>query len=157
MNELVTISSNVLPATDPVSIDKLEDIERQAEAMPQVDIATTHTLHDGVYTRTITIPAGVFVVGVMVKIPTTLIVSGDTTVVIGDTARRLTGYHVFTGAAMRKQAAYAHSESSFTMLFKTDAKSVAEAEAQFTDEADRLMSNRCENYLIQPEDFICLV
>ncbi len=150
----LTVIDTVLPATSAEAIEALESVEAHLEALPQVDIVTTHTLHDGVYTRTVNVPAGVFVVGVTIKIPTTFILSGDATVIVGNGSRRLTGYHVLTGAAMRKQAALAHSDTSFTMLFRTDAKTIEEAEAEFTDEPDRLLSRRSDNILTQG-DTIC--
>lgn len=153
----LTAIDSVLPATDTAAIARLEELEQRLEQLPQIELATTHTLHDGVYTRTVVVPAGAIVTGVVIKIPTTLIVAGDTTVLVGTQAKRLTGYHVLTGAANRKQAVYAHSDTCFTMLFKTDAKTIAEAEAEFTDETWRLMSNRCDNYLIGSEVNPCLV
>jgi hypothetical protein len=54
----------------------------------------------------------------------------------------LTGYHVLPAAAGRKQALLARADTHLTMIFATRATSVAEAEAEFTDEADRLASRR---------------
>jgi hypothetical protein len=59
-----------------------------------------------------------------------------------DGAVPLEGYNVFSAAAGRKMAFVALSNTSMTMLFATQAKTVAEAEAEFTDEVDMLMTRR---------------
>ena len=56
------------------------------------------------------------------------------------TGRRLD--HVLAGQPGRKQAFVAHAETWLTMSFKTEARTVAEAEAEFTDEAEHLGSRR---------------
>jgi hypothetical protein len=49
---------------------------------------------------------------------------------------------VLPAAAGRKQAFLAQADSHITMIFATAARSVAEAEREFTDEADNLVSRR---------------
>ncbi len=115
----------------------LENIVRQA---PQLTIDTDHVIHGGMYARTITIPKGAALVGALIKIPTMVIVSGHCTVTIGDDVTELCGYQVLPASAGRKQAWVAHQDTDVTMIFPTTAKTVEEAEAQFTDEASLLMS-----------------
>lgn len=117
----------------------LENIVRQA---PQLTIDTDHVIHGGMYARTITIPKGAALVGALIKIPTMVIVSGHCTVTIGDDVTELCGYQVLPASAGRKQAWVAHQDTDVTMIFPTTAKTVEEAETQFTDDANQLMSRQ---------------
>lgn len=124
------------------AINRVRDMEAITREMPQVPIETLHSIHAGVYTRTVTIPAGVLITGVLIRIPTTLIVQGDTTVFLGDGTTRLQGYHVLHAAANRKQAFFAHEDTNLTMIFQTSATTVEEAEEEFTEEAHTLITRR---------------
>ena len=88
------------------------------------------------------IPAGVALTGAQIKIPTVLIISGDTLVYGENGATRYTGYHVALGQAGRKQAFYALQDTYLTMLFPTDATDVDAAEREFTDEYELLFSRK---------------
>jgi len=93
-------------------------------------------------TRTVFVPAGVIITGVLIKIPTLLIVHGDALVYIGGASLRLEGYNVVPAAAGRRQAFVAESDLHLTMLFASDAASVDQAERQFTDEFEQLVSRK---------------
>lgn len=131
-----------ISAMSDEAIRKVQDLERLNTMLPQVAIDTHHALHAGMYARTIRIPAGVMLTGAKIKIPTVLILSGDAEVYTGDKSVRLTGYHVITADAGRKQAFLAYADTYLTMLFPTDAQTVAQAENEFTDEADSLLSRK---------------
>jgi len=107
---------------------------------PQVELPTVHCLHAGMYHRTIKIPAGTMVIGALIKIPTTLMMQGNMSVFIGDDWVTFTGFHVIPAEAGRKQIVLAHEDTIVTMAFPTRASTVAEAEAEFTDEAHLLQS-----------------
>lgn len=117
-------------------------MEEAVQACPQVALHTHHTLHGGVYTRTVRIPAGVIIVGALIKIPTTVIVSGDCLVTTDGEIMGLDGYGVLRASAGRKQVFRALTNTYLTMLFRTDAQTVEDAEAEFTDEAESLLSRR---------------
>jgi hypothetical protein len=87
------------------------------------------------------------VTGVLITIPTVLIVSGHATLFIGGEDVELKGYAVIPASAGRKQAVYAHADTLFTMLFPTAARTVEEAEREFTDEPERLASRRAPNHV----------
>lgn len=133
-----------LPPMSAASVEAVRDLEDAVLQLPQVKIDTAHALHAGMYARTIMIPAGVVITGVQIKIPTILIISGDALVYGDDGATQFTGYHVTLGAVGRKQAIYAVADTWLTMLFPTEAATVAEAEAEFTHEPERLASRRYE-------------
>ena len=131
---------DIIPAMSEMAINSVRELEYYTERCPQTEIPTDHVFHAGVYDRTIMIPAGVVLTGALIKVATVLIVSGDCIVYIGDEAVERHGYHVFAASKGRKQAFIAKTDTYITMIFATDVKTVREAEEEFTDEFDRLMS-----------------
>lgn len=142
MTQLATIDR--IPAVSLTALNKVRELEQMTLAMPQVDIATHHVLHGGVYARTICIPKGVLLTSVHIKVPTTLIFCGHAVFTTNDVPRELCGYHVIPASANRKMAYYALADTHLTMVFKTSATSIAEAEDEFTDEAYLLFSRNAD-------------
>lgn len=140
----LAVSENRIPAMSEAAIAKVYRLEDFAKKMPQVDIETSHAIHGGMYARTIIVPAGVMLTGALVKIATTLIINGDVVMYIDGEAKELHGYHVFAASANRKQAFVAQTDTYITMIFPTNAKTVEEAEEQFTDEAHLLFSRNSD-------------
>lgn len=138
-NETTTVA---LPAMGPSEVALVRELETTALDLPQVDIHTDHVFHAGMYARTIMIPAGTALTGAEIKIPTILIISGDTLVNGVDGATRYTGYHVALGLPGRKQAFVALQNTYLTMLFPTDATTVNAAERAFTDEYEKLVTRK---------------
>jgi hypothetical protein len=110
---------------------------RQVE---QVPVATEHILHGGMYARTIRLEAGVVMMGSLIKLATILIVNGATSLVAGDDRVDLDGYNVIPGCAGRKQLFVTRGPVEMTMIFPTQASTVAQAEDGVFAEADLLMS-----------------
>jgi hypothetical protein len=125
-----------------LAIHKITELESELIKAPQVPIDTKHNFHAGVYARTIMIPRGVALTGALIKIPTLLIIQGNCIVTMGETSEVVQGYNVIPASLNRKTAYYAYDDTFITMLFATDASSVEEAENEFTDEVDRLMSRQ---------------
>ncbi|SDH23315.1 hypothetical protein [Propionivibrio dicarboxylicus] len=139
----------VMPASTERGLATIREIERVVLEAPQIEIATHHVLHAGVYSRTICIPADVVLTGALIKVPTTLTVCGFATVLVGDGEEVLvSGYHVMPSAAGRKVGYIAHADTWVTMAFKTDAQTIEAAENEFTDEADRLFSRCWPNVVV---------
>lgn len=141
MSELVHVG-NVLPATSPDTLKKLAAVEDLLLANTQLAIRTEHILHGGMYARSIVLEPEQVITGALIRIPTILVVNGHCSMLVDDGWHMMNGYHVLPASAGRKQAFVAWSRTSLTMLFPTDARTVEEAEAQFTDEADRLLSRQ---------------
>lgn len=139
-------SKSIVPAMTDAAIDKVRELEKFVLQAPQTAVRTTHSLHGGVYTRTIVLPGGSVLTGALIKIATTLIVSGEVTVYVGDFCMEIRGYNVIAASAHRKQAFVAHKDTTITMIFATDVKTVEEAEEIFTDEA-HLLSSRLPDAL----------
>lgn len=111
-------------------------------SVPQIEVRTEHLFHAGMYARTLYLPAAVMISGALVRVATVLIVQGDCAVLSGDGWHDLTGYNVLPGQAGRKQLFVTRSPVSMTMLFPTGAQTVEQAEQEFTDECENLMSRR---------------
>lgn len=143
MGEVVELKAR-LPAMSKAAVDKARALEGEMVKLPQADIQTLHLLHAGLYQRTIKIPAGVSLTGALIKRSTSLVVSGHCLVYIGDECLRLHGYHIVPASAHRKQAFVAVSDTYLTMSFATQATTVEQAEEEFTDEVEMLMSRRSD-------------
>ncbi|MFM7011988.1 MAG: hypothetical protein ACKO0Z_22105 [Betaproteobacteria bacterium] len=137
-----------IPAMATKDIQFVRELEIAMLKTPQAEMVTRHVIHAGMYARTVRIPAGVVIAGAEIKLATLLIVSGHVLVTVGDKAMELVGYHVLPASSGRKQAFYAKADTDLTMVFTTSASSVEEAEHQFTDEADRLLSRQWENDVV---------
>lgn len=122
------------------AIDKARELETELLKTKQHAIQTEHTFFAGTYTRTAHIPAGTVVTGALIKIDTVLIVSGHATVYTGDDSIELIGYNVVQASAGRKQAFVAHADTALTMIFASQAETIEQAEAEFTDETHLLLS-----------------
>lgn len=140
MNSLTIIQPAAIPAMSDEAIDKARRFETALRALPQSPVDTDHVLHAGQYSRTVFLPRGLVTTGALIKIPTTLVLAGDCTVYIGDEIVRATGYHVIAASAGRKQAFAVHADTYLTMTFPTSARTVEDAEREFTDEAEQLLS-----------------
>ncbi|MDB5487091.1 MAG: phage protein [Reyranella sp.] len=144
MRDLVpaTPAPLAIAAMSPAAIDRVRQLETLAMALPQIAIGTDHVFHAGVYARTIKVPAGVMITGVLIKIPTLLIVHGDAIVHVEDGPLELHGYNVVPACAGRKQAFVALTDTHLTMIFATEVVDIDAAERQFTDELDKLTTRR---------------
>lgn len=140
MTDIVT-TGNRIPAMTEDAISNVRKLEAVLADLPQVDIETEHVLHGGMYSRTICIPAGVALTGAFIRVPTLLVFSGHATVNIGE-AVTIKGYRVLAASANRRQAFFAHADTRLTMVYATQAKTIADAEAEFTNEAHLMFSRK---------------
>lgn len=141
---LKLVADNTIPAMSEAAIDKVRQLEAIVGTLPQVQIRTHHFLHAGMYSRTVFVPAGVLITGVLIKVPTLLISDGDATVYVDGTPMFLRGRCVVRAEGGRKQAFFAETDLHLTMLFATSAATVEEAEAEFTSEPELLQTRRTE-------------
>jgi len=139
---LPALTGQALPAMTNAALKKVRRFEADLLTTAQPDLSTHHTLHAGIYTRTVKLRAGSRMTGALIKIPTTLVITGDVTVFIGEGTIELFGYNVIPASAGRKQAFIAHTDVAMTMMFATKATTVEEAENEFTDEAHMLLSRQ---------------
>jgi hypothetical protein len=144
MTSLATNSSRIAVMSE-AAIEKVRVVQNEMLKMPQVNLPVHHTLHGGMYSRSLVIPAGVALAGAFILVPTMLIVSGNVTVYANDQAYEIDGYQVLVASAGRKQLFVAHSDTNMTMLFATTATTVEAAEDEFTSESSLLASRRYED------------
>lgn len=149
MPDLAPLQASI-PAMSPGSISKVRELEAINGRLQQIPVRIDHSLHAGLYARTAYIPKGALVTGALVRVPTLLIANGDVAVYLGDddqdatACAHLTGYNVIEAQAGRKQAFFASSATTLTMIFPTKARTIEEAEAEFTDEPEMLQTRRAE-------------
>lgn len=141
-SDLTVLAALQVSAMSDQAVAQVRALETLALQLPQIEIETQHTLHAGMYARTVKVPKDMMITGALVRIPTVLIVAGDCLMYTEDGTISLRGYHVFQAAAHRKQAFVAREDTWITMMFPTAAQTVAEAEEEFTAEADLLVSRR---------------
>lgn len=132
----------VIPEMTPGQITLVRNVEIGLLEIPQKPQWTGHQIHHGIYTRTICIPAGDMITGALIKVATTLILNGDASVFLGTEWVRYIGHCVLYGSAGRKQAFYAIAPTFITTSFRTNARTVEQAEKEFTDDAHMLWSRR---------------
>ena len=124
-------------------IDKVRAVESISRQREQINIPVNHFLHGGMYVRSVRIPAGVMITGVLIRVETSIVMSGHAMFYTGEKWLEHEGYGVYAAAVNRKQIFVALTDLHLTMFFPTDAETVKDAEEQFTDEA-HLLQNRGE-------------
>ena len=123
------------------NISKVAFIEREMLKCPQVAIKTKHYFSDGVYAREIYIPAGTLLTGQLHKFSQLNIVSlGDISVLLADGIKRITAPYTVVSPPGTKRIAYAHVDTVWTTILRTDSDDLDEIEDHFIakDEADYL-------------------
>lgn len=136
--------ADTLPVTKGEALRRTFEAEAYMLSQPQVDIETLQVLHAGIYSRTVLIPAGVALTGALIKIPTVLTIVGDMFLTAGDKTIEVDRFACFKCPAGRKQIMVAKTDCYVTMAFASDSKNEREAEEEFTDEVDKLMSRKKE-------------
>jgi hypothetical protein len=147
MSQFLVVPSAIPPSSEEMiaKVRRLEDEVRQA---PQIEFVTEHVFHAGMYARTVRIGPNVVFTSALIKCATILIIHGDLLVLAGDEMVRMNGYCVLPAEAGRKQVYITGSDVELTMIFPSGAKTVEEAEEQFTDEAENLLSRTNENDIV---------
>lgn len=121
----------------PESVRELENELRKHE---QVILETSMIAHGRMAARTIFIPAGTLLTGVLVNHDNICIMSGDITVTTDNGPKRLTGFQVIPAGSGFRRAGIAHADTWWTCLWHTDLTDPTEIENDMSDEADRLQT-----------------
>ena len=124
-----------------------EALKEELVANPnaEVEIPCEQHLHAGFYSRTIFIPKDTVAVGVTITKDTQLVISGHVLMNDGTHVVEIDGYRVLECKAGRAQIARTLEDTYMTMSFATDAKTVREAEDEFTDEPEQLLTRtKCQ-------------
>lgn len=142
MSEALATIGSAVPATTPEALEMINRAEAKMRARPQLQLKTEHILHAGMYARTVRLEARVAIVSVLIKVPTILTVNGKCKVFAGESWHNFDGYRVVAAEAGRKMIYVTLSPTEITMVFPSQAKTVEEAEREFTDDSDLLLSRQ---------------
>jgi hypothetical protein len=102
----------------------------------EVEFKTEHVLNDGTYTRILHIPKGSLLVGkIHLKDCVNLVSKGDISLLTEFGAKRVqAGFHGVSRAGIMK-AGYAHEDTIFVNVFRTDKTDLEEIEAEIASES----------------------
>lgn len=144
-----SVSPSLIPAPAPAVLDgltRLQDflLALSPDTFQQAPLPTEHLLHGGMYARTVRRDLDSVTIGSLITKATILIVNGPCSMLIGDRRVDLTGYSVLAGLPGRKSMSVAHGPVEMTMIFPTNARTIAEAENEIFAEAGLLVSRRQE-------------
>ena len=135
------VTPNVITSMTANEIDRVRAVEAYSKAnKAQIKIDIEHFIHGGQYVRTCKMPPDCVLTGALIKVPTTLIVSGKCTIYAGGELRCVSGFALFKTEANRKALFISETETFLTMCFPTTANNVKDAEEQFTDEVHLIQS-----------------
>lgn len=151
MSTSLSVLNAHLPATGEDVLVKIKLLEEKIGDLKQIQFRTEHVFHAGMYARTIRIPPATAFISVLIKRATLLILRGTCDILCGERMIRFQGYNVIPADAGRKTVYFTRTAVELTMIFPSNAKTVEEAEAEFTDEAESLMSRTQENDIVVTE------
>lgn len=101
--------------------EKIEQLESLMMQHEQVEVDAKHRFVNGMYAREILIPKDTLLTGrVHKKDYIDIMIYGDITVATKNGTKRLTGYNVLDGNAGRKRAGYAHEDTLWITVHRTD-------------------------------------
>lgn len=104
-------------------------LEEEILKMPQIEFETRHYFIGGLYAREIVIPAGACLTGKIHLEDHLNFVTGDISVETEDGMKRLTGVQMVVPSKKGiKRAGFAHAETIWTTIHKTDATTPEDAE-----------------------------
>lgn len=142
MSTSLAPTGNALPPITAEMLERVKAAEGRIMQEEQISVQTEHILHGGMYSRTVRLAPRVVIVGTLLKVPTIVIVNGGTLMLAGDKWYELDGYNIMPASSGRKQIFVTKVATEITMIFATKAKTVEEAEAEFTSECANLLSRR---------------
>jgi hypothetical protein len=125
-----------------VSIEEAKAFEQALKTLEQINLPTHHLIHGKMYARTIFVPAGTALTGVLTKLDNICIVIGDISVTTDDGVVRLTGYNIIPATKGYKRVGYAHADTYWTTLIPTENTTVEEIENEMSEESHLLQSRQ---------------
>lgn len=107
--------------------ERIEQMEDALMEMPQVDIPVDNLFVNGMYARKIMIPKDTILTGrVHLADYVDIMLSGDITVATPEGVKRFTGFNIFEGKKGRKRAGYAHEDTHWVTVHRTEIKDADE-------------------------------
>jgi len=148
MSKVILRQTQIVPSSKE-GLEKINNLEAVLKKETQLDITTWHTLHGGIYTRTVFIPKGAVAVGTIIEVPTTVTIHGKAKFSQGDSVFIVDGFKVVPGSKDRKQAVVAFEDTYVAMSFTTKQTTIEGAEKEMTSSYEQLMSRNIDaiNYI----------
>lgn len=101
------------------------------------ELPLKHYVCNGVYIRELFIPGGTLLTGkIHLHNHLAAVASGDISVMCDDGIRRISGYHVFESKAGAKRIGYAHADTVFVTIHKTDKTDIPSIEENLFMDSD---------------------
>jgi hypothetical protein len=125
--------------TSPVQA-KIDAYEKLVSEMPQYDLQTKHCPYAGMYGRSVYIAAGVTFVGSCWEKDHICVVVGDVTVTTDEGTKRITGFNMFEAKAGVRRVGYAHCDTYWVTIVRTDKTDITEIEDECTKNGPNLQS-----------------
>ena len=106
-------------------------LEKLILSEEQIDLELKHTIHDGIYIREMYIPKGVLLVGKRHRNETiNILTKGTMTISEGTESFTISAPYTFIGDKFAKKAGYAHEDSIWVNIIRTDLDDLEEIEKQ---------------------------
>lgn len=135
----MNLDHEIIEASKPDTVEYLSDrdkvlmLEQEMLKAPQVVIPVRHDFSPGVYSRTITIPAGTILTGRIHKYEQLNILSGgEMSVLTDDGMKRVAAPFIVVSPPGTKRIAMAHTECTWSTILATEEKDPDVIEAEFT-------------------------
>lgn len=121
---------------------KVLNLERELLVLPQLDLPVTHYYTtNGLYGRALFIPRGATITGKIHKQPhISVLLEGELSILLEDGVRRISAPEVVVSPEGVKRAAYAHKDSVWLCIHKTEYTELKDIEQE-------LIANSYEEYL----------
>lgn len=122
------------------NIQKIEAIEywmsKTVDNIAQ-ELPLTHYLSGGVYVRELFIPQGVILIG-KIHLHTHLagVIYGDISVMCDSGIKRISGHSIFESSAGAKRIGFAHADTLFITMHKTDKTDIPSIEEELFCDSD---------------------
>lgn len=101
--------------------ESIDLMQAEMLELPQVEMPVDTMCINGMNSRTLLIPEDTILVGaVHLEDYVDIMISGDITVATPDGLKRLTGFNIMQGKKGRKRAGYAHKDTLWVTVHKTD-------------------------------------
>ena len=123
------------------NIQKIELAEyyllNYAGGAKEVDWPLTHTICNGTYVRQITLPKGALLTGRVHNFDhTSIISSGDVSVLTNEGMTRIKGPHTWISKAGTKRLIYVHEDTIWSTIHKTDQTKVEDIENELVHQSN---------------------
>lgn len=132
-----------IPGVDRVRRNEsVRALERLLLEQPQVDVQTQNLIHGGMCVRWIFVPAGTALTGATTTKDNVCVVIGDINVTTDEGVERVVGFRVLPASAGHKRGGYAHADTWWATVWRTELTDIEAIEDEMTPESAMLQTRR---------------